>query len=199
MKTGQAPDAEFVSSCPRVELSPRPPLPEIAFAGRSNVGKSSLINSLLNRKQLAQTSKTPGKTRLMNYYRIDNGKFYFVDLPGYGYAEVPGAMKREWGDAIESYLRDGPRIALVVQLIDSRREPTNLDLQMADALRIYRRPWVAMLTKIDKLNATERRRSISVAENVLIPLGAAAVKPFSAVTHEGHAELWNEIYTALKR
>lgn len=193
------PDAEFLLSVPRVELAPKRPLGEIAFAGRSNVGKSSLINSLLNRKGIAMTSKTPGKTRLLNYYLIGKGLCYFVDLPGYGYAKVARSMKEEWAEHLEGYFRDTPRLDLAVLLFDIRHGLTPLDEQMVDAMKIYNRPWMAVLTKSDKLNTKELNESIGGAHDLLEPLGAAAIIPYSAENHRGRDELWKEIMKAVKK
>src|SRR6188474_2124940 len=128
--------------------------PEIAFLGRSNVGKSSLINSLLLRKGLARTSNTPGRTQSINFFLI-NDRFYFADLPGYGYARVSKTMRADWGKMAEEYLADRAELALCVQLIDSRHEPTKLDIQLNEWLVHYDKPHLVIATKSDKLSANE--------------------------------------------
>jgi GTP-binding protein len=193
MPSVKIPNAEFVLSCPRVELAPKQKLPEIAFAGRSNVGKSSLINSLLNRSKLALTARAPGKTRLLNYFRIGNNLCYFVDLPGYGYAAVSKSMQEEWAEYIESYLRDSRQLKLVVLILDIRRGATALDLQMIEALSIFHRPWVAVMTKTDKLSKTEVEKTLTEHRGMLISLGAEAVLPYSSLNHTGREGVLNEV------
>ncbi len=192
------PEAEFVLSAPHVGLAPKRRLPEIAFAGRSNVGKSSLINSLLNRKQLALSSKTPGKTRLLNYFHIGNGLCYFVDLPGYGYARVGQQQKEEWGEALEGYMRDARQLQLVVLILDIRHGMTALDNQMIEAFHIYQRPWMAVLTKADKLTSQAKSTAIKTLSGTLLSLGAQAVLPYSALNHTGRNEIWSELINAVK-
>ena len=129
-------------------------LPEIAFAGRSNVGKSSLINSLLRRKKFARVSNTPGRTREINFFRV-NDRFVLVDLPGYGYARISKAQRAEWRPLIEGYLRSSPQLRGIVQLLDVRHDPTNDDLQMLEFLAELEVPTIVVLTKTDKLTGTE--------------------------------------------
>jgi GTP-binding protein len=197
MANVKIPNAEFVLSCPRVELAPKPKLPEIAFAGRSNVGKSSLINSLLNRNKLAMTAKTPGKTRLLNYFRIGSNLCYFVDLPGYGFAKVSKAMQEEWAEYIEAYLRDSKQLKLVVLILDIRRGVTALDQQMISALSIFNRPWIAVMTKSDKLSKTEADKTIGEHKGLLISLGAEAVIPYSSLSNAGREDLLAGILAGL--
>ena len=135
-------------------------LPEIAFLGRSNVGKSSLINSLLARKGLARTSNTPGRTQSINFFLI-NDSFYFVDLPGYGYAKVPKATRQGWGKLAEDYLSKRTKLALCIQLIDSRHRPSELDLELHDWLAFHDKPHVVVATKSDKLSSNQLRKSLS--------------------------------------
>lgn len=187
------PAAEFVKSCPDVSHAPRRPLPEIAFAGRSNVGKSSLINSLLNRKNLAQTSRTPGKTRLLNYFLIGGNLCYFVDLPGYGYARVSGSMKADWGRAIEDYLRASARLVLTVVILDVRHGLTPLDEQMVQALNQLGRRWLAVLTKADKLGVNAQAAALRDTSPVLISSGARAVLTYSSLRGAGRDALWREL------
>lgn len=192
------PEAEFVCSAPNLTQAPKRPLPEIAFAGRSNVGKSSLINSLLNRQKLALTSRTPGKTRLLNYYLIGRGQCYFVDLPGYGFARVPGKTQHEWAESIEEYLRDSVRLTLVVLLLDIRHGLTPLDEQMVDALSVYHRRWMAVLTKSDQLGTADRQKAIREHSGLLISRGARAVLPYSSLRNDNREAVWREFYSALE-
>jgi GTP-binding protein len=192
------PEAEFILSCPHVGLAPKARLPEIAFAGRSNVGKSSLINSLLNRKQIALTSKTPGKTRLLNYFRIGKTLCYFVDLPGYGYAKVSGAVKQEWSETIEDYLRESRRIALVVLILDMRHGLTALDEQMVEGLTIYSRPWIAVLSKSDKLGTKANADAMRVLSGELISRGARNVLPYSSLNHTGRDTVWKQLISSIQ-
>lgn len=197
MPAFKIPEAEFVLSCPSIPQAPKRPLPEIAFAGRSNVGKSSLINSLLNRQKLALTSRTPGKTRLLNYFLVGRGQCYFVDLPGYGFARVPESTKADWAETIEAYLRDSIRLELVILLLDIRHGLTALDEQMVDALSIYHRRWLAILTKSDKLSQSERAQRVSKLYGELVSRGAQTALPYSSLKHDGREELWRSIMTAL--
>src|SRR5215471_10267953 len=139
----------------------RPPaeLPEIAFAGRSNVGKSSLLNRLVHRKKFARVSNTPGRTREVNFFKV-NDAFVLVDLPGYGYARISKERRAEWKPLIESYLKASPQLRGIVQLLDARYDPTNDDRQMLDFLGQLGVPTIVVLTKIDKLTATERARRV---------------------------------------
>lgn len=150
--------AEFIISAVAPKQFPINKKPQIAFAGKSNVGKSSIINALLHRKNLVKTSQTPGKTQLINFFLI-NEAFYFVDLPGYGYARVPYAVTDAWAPMIEGYLKGSPTLAAVVVLLDSRRTPDDQDLQLIDWLRQYNIPAIYVLTKIDKLNRQEIDRA----------------------------------------
>ena len=146
--------AEFVTSAVGPKQFPIDAKPQIAFAGRSNVGKSSIINAVLNRKHLVKTSATPGKTQLINFFII-NSQFYFVDLPGYGYAKAPLSVLDTWAPMIEGYLRDSPQLGAVVVLLDSRREPDERDARLVEWLKQYGIPAVYILTKTDKLKRQE--------------------------------------------
>lgn len=173
---------------------PDSPLPEVAFAGRSNVGKSSLLNSLVRRKSFARVSRTPGRTREINFFRVNNG-FVLVDLPGYGYARVSKEKKSEWRPLIESYLRRTTQLRGIVLLLDIRREPSDDDRAMLDFLAEVEVPTIVALTKTDKLSkaaAQERAAEISRA----LALQGDQVIPYSAHTGEGRAELLEAI-TAL--
>ena len=186
--------AEFVVSAPGPEQFPRDGKPQIAIAGRSNVGKSSILNALLHRKNLVKTSATPGKTQLINFFII-NDSFYFVDLPGYGYARVPQAVTDAWAPMIEGYLKSSPRLAAVVVLLDSRRTPDERDVRLIEWLRQYNLPAIYALTKSDKLNRqeTERARRTVSAELAL----AGPLLLTSAKSGLGMKELWGEIKTML--
>jgi len=187
--------AEFVISAPGPKQFPVDSRPQIAIAGRSNVGKSSIINSLLHRKNLVKTSQTPGKTQLINFFII-NESFYFVDLPGYGYARVPYAVTDAWAPMIEGYLKDAPHLSAVIVLLDSRREPDERDIRLIEWLRQYDIPAIYALTKIDKLNRQETdraRRTISAALGI-----ADGLVLTSAKSGLGLKELWSAIVKKLK-
>jgi GTP-binding protein len=187
--------AEFVISAVGPKQFPRDSKPQIAIAGRSNVGKSSIINSLLHRKNLVKTSQTPGKTQLINFFVI-NGAFYFVDLPGYGYARVPYAVTDAWAPMIEGYLKNTSHLSAVVVLLDSRRELDERDVRLIDWLRQYDIPLICALTKIDKLNRQETdraRRSISAALEINDDLILTSAK-----SGRGIKELWGAIAKKIK-
>jgi GTP-binding protein len=185
--------AEFVKSAFNGSQWTTDGLPEIAFLGRSNVGKSSLINSLLLRKGLARTSNTPGRTQSINFFLI-NGSFYFADLPGYGYAKVSKTMRVEWGQMAEEYLAERDELALCVQLIDSRHKPSPLDLQLNEWLVYHEKPHVIAATKADKLSKNELQRSLAAAQKVF---PATAIIAYSARTGRGRDELWAAISAAM--
>jgi len=174
---------------------PESTLPEIAFAGRSNVGKSSLLNRLVGRRSLARVSRTPGRTREINFFRV-NDQFILADLPGYGYARVSKTRKAEWRPLIEGYLTKTPQLAGVVQLLDMRHEPSDDDVAMLDLLSELEMPTVVVLTKSDKLSrkaAAERIRKISLG----LGLDPEQTISFSAMTGEGRDELAGAIASAL--
>lgn len=173
---------------------PDSPLPEVAFAGRSNVGKSSLLNSLVRRKSFARVSRTPGRTREINFFRVNNG-FVLVDLPGYGYARVSKEKKSEWRPLIESYLRRTTQLRGIVLLLDIRREPSDDDRAMLDFLAEVEVPTIVALTKTDKLSkAAAQAQAVEITR--ALALQADQVIPYSAHTGEGRAELLEAI-TAL--
>ena len=151
--------AEFILSAASSWQFPVPSLPEIAFAGRSNVGKSTLINSLLNRKKLVKTSSTPGKTQLINFFKI-NDEFYFVDLPGYGFAKVPESVSKQWQRLIEAYLQERETLRNVVLIVDSRHKPTAKDRQLKEWLDYYQRPVMIVASKIDKLKRAQIQKQL---------------------------------------
>lgn len=157
--------------------------PEICFSGRSNVGKSSLLNKILNRKQLARVSSQPGKTITINFFQGDGIKL--VDLPGYGYAKASNAEKDRWGRMINHYFTSGRNIPLVVQLIDMRHKPSKDDLQMLQFLMETNTAFIVALTKSDKLNKTQYREALAERSSEIAPYGAIAIIPFSSKTGEG--------------
>jgi GTP-binding protein len=178
--------AEFVTSAAATVQLPRQRRPEIAVAGRSNVGKSSLINSLLGRRGLARVSAVPGRTQLLNVFLV-NGGFYLVDLPGYGYARVPDSIRRAWGPLIEGYLAAGRDLRTVLLLIDARQGVTEKDLKMTQLLRDLSLDCLPILTKIDKLRRVARASQLRDAADSLGLGDPGAVIPFSAKSHEGRA------------
>jgi len=166
---------------------PETSLPEIAFAGRSNVGKSSLLNRLVRRKAIARVSRTPGRTREINFFEV-NGRFVLADLPGYGYARISKERRAEWRPLIEAYLRRSPNLRGVVLLIDARRDPTDDDLQMLDFLSEVGAPTIVAITKVDKLGTSARAARIRLLTAAL-GLDDDQVIPFSAHTGLGRDEL----------
>jgi GTP-binding protein len=189
--------AELVVSAAGPAQFPVDGLPEIAFAGRSNVGKSSLLNRLVGQRGLAITSKTPGRTRLINFFRV-NGEAYLVDLPGYGYAAAPKGLREAWGELVEGYLRGRPQLRGVIFLLDMRHAPTQRDLEMRGLLDEADLPWIPVLTKADKVGRNERPRLIArIAEALALPEAGAAI-PFSAATGEGGGQLWSAIWERLR-
>lgn len=171
-------------------------VPEIAFSGRSNVGKSSLLNRLLGRKALARVSSVPGKTVTINFFKLDSCRF--VDLPGYGYAKVPEKEKLRWAKLMEGYFNSERDLRLVVQLIDMRHEPTKLDIEMIEYMTERKLPFVVALTKCDKLNKTQRSDMLLKICSVLTKYGNISVVPFSAVKGDGTQELRGLIEKAIE-
>ena len=188
-------DAAFEAAYGTFAQLPTSDLPEIAFSGRSNVGKSSLLNRLFNRKSLARVSSVPGKTVTINFYSV--GDVRFVDLPGYGYAKVPKAEKIRWAEMMEGYFNSDRNIKLVVQLVDMRHPPTKDDLQMLSFLRENKIPYVVALTKSDKLNKTEYAQRLKSVQTELGFIRTECVIPFSAVTGEGRETLLDAIRSVL--
>lgn len=180
--------AEFVASYGTFEQIPPSKKLEIAFAGRSNVGKSSLINKIFGRKSLARVSSVPGKTATINFYGLEN--VHFVDLPGYGYAKVGRSEKERWSGLIGGYLGDPDRdLVLILSLIDMRHSPTKDDLQMVDFLIESELPFVVVLTKSDKLNKTERTKRLEALKTELPYYDDLTIIPFSSITGEGVEEI----------
>ena len=179
-------NSEFILSANNPEHFPADGMPEIAFLGRSNVGKSSLINAIAGKKGLAFTSNTPGRTQSINFYRIDS-RLYFVDLPGYGYARVPLASKAEWAKLIEQYLRERKTLQLSFLILDARRGWMDTDLDLKAWLEANGHPYRVVVSKIDKLNQAEQQRGLKAIRQYAEPL------PFSAVTGRGVREIWQAI------
>ncbi len=170
--------------------------PEIAFVGKSNVGKSSLINCMINRKALARTSQTPGKTRTINFYNVED-QLFFVDLPGYGYAKIAKSEARKWGQMIESYLLERTQLKAIVLLIDIRHEPGANDKMMYEWLRHYQHTMIIAATKADKINRSQIPRHVSAIKKSLGPDCADRFIPFSSETKQGKDELWALIESSL--
>ena len=181
--------AEFITSAVDKDHWPAEGFPEIAFLGRSNVGKSSLLNSLLNRKKLARTSNTPGRTQTINFFLV-NERFYFVDLPGYGYAKVPKKMKADWGRMAEEYLANRGSLVLSIQIVDVRHKPSVLDLQLYDWLSYNHKNHLVVATKADKLSNNKLRNSLGVIEKCM---PESRVLPYSSVTGKGKEAVWNQV------
>jgi GTP-binding protein len=189
--------AEFIKSCVTPEQFPANGLHEIAFVGRSNVGKSSLINSLLNRRELAKVSRTPGKTRAVNVFLVstsdpDLSQFYLVDLPGYGFAKVSKSVRTQWGPLMEDYLVDRASLLGVVMLVDSRIV-TDQDRQTIAWLRSIRRNPLVVATKIDKLKPSERVRTLRETHRALGLAEGEMLIPYSSVTGDGRDRVWRAL------
>jgi len=188
--------AEFIKSATAPSHYPEGVFSEVAFVGRSNVGKSSLINTLVGRKNLAKTSNTPGRTQLVNFFLI-NGRYSFVDLPGYGFARVPEAVRRNWGPMVETYLSQRPNLRLVILIMDIRRDPAAHDMDLLQWLNHYRIPALLVLTKTDKLSKSQVRIHARRIADTLTK-GADLTTPpnpilFSARTGEGKDVIWSFI------
>ncbi|BCJ96480.1 putative GTP-binding protein EngB [Anaerocolumna cellulosilytica] len=165
---------------------------EIAFAGKSNVGKSSLINALMNRKAYARTSAQPGKTQTINFYNI-NEELYFVDLPGYGYAKVSEEIKAKWGTMIERYLKSSKQLKLIFLLIDIRHEPSANDRHMYEWILYQGYQPVIIATKLDKINRSQKEKHLKMLRKGLNADGKTSILPFSALSKQGRDEIWEYI------
>ncbi|AGL02668.1 ribosome biogenesis GTP-binding protein YihA/YsxC [Desulfoscipio gibsoniae] len=180
--------ADFVTSATNLDKCPAGSHPEVALAGRSNVGKSSLFNVLVNRKRLARTSNTPGRTQLINFFII-NDKLHLVDLPGYGFAKVPVRVKAQWGKMIEGYLAGREQLRGVILLVDVRHKPTQDDQQMYNWLKAYRIPTAVVATKADKLSRGRAIQNLAVVRKNLQLADADPLVLFSAVTGQGKEDI----------
>ncbi|MEO5928907.1 MAG: ribosome biogenesis GTP-binding protein YihA/YsxC [Candidatus Kapaibacterium sp.] len=190
--------ADFVISAAQPAQFPKAMMPEVAFAGRSNVGKSSLLNALCGRKGLAKTSSTPGKTQQINFFRI-NDRYHFVDLPGYGYAKVSKTDREAWVRLIESYLTNREQLRLVAALSDIRHEPTVLDLDLFHWLDSIGRPFVVVLTKYDKISPGQAQtRFDAMTELVSKYVSCIGVIPFSSNTRHNFDKLTGAVGKALE-
>lgn len=181
-------NVELETVCGITSILPENQLPEIAFAGKSNVGKSSLINGLLNRKALARTSSEPGKTQTINFYNV-NQELYFVDLPGYGYARVSRETQEKWGDMIEKYLQTSNQLKVVLLLIDIRHEPSDNDKNMYQWIIYNGYNPVIIATKLDKINRSQIQKHISMLRQGLNVLPDTKILPFSAASKQGREEI----------
>lgn len=184
--------AELETVCGITSKLPDHDISEIAFAGKSNVGKSSLINGLLNRKSLARTSSQPGKTQTINFYNI-NQQLYFVDLPGYGYAQVSKEIRAKWGKMIEKYLHTSKQLKKVFLLIDIRHAPSENDCMMYDWIVENGYAPVIIATKLDKINRSQIQKNIKVIKEKLNAEPGTIIIPFSAITKQGRDEIWGLI------
>ena len=188
--------AKFICSAVKPEHYPPADLPEVAFAGRSNVGKSSLINKILNRKKLVRTSKTPGRTQLLNFFEI-NEIYRFVDLPGYGYAKVPAEVQKRWRPMVETYLTSRSNMRGMVLLLDVRREPSKEDLSLWHWLQTASIEVVTVITKVDKLSRNKRNKQMAAIARALGCKKERLIE-FSAMTGEGRHEIWKELLRLLE-
>ena len=186
-------DVLFVKSAFKVNQYPPPDRPEIAFAGKSNVGKSSLINVLVNRKKLARTSSTPGRTQSLNFFNVGENKLCFVDLPGYGFARVPLKIKASWGRMVEEYLKYRENLKAVVVIIDIRRNISDDDINLINWLSEYNKGLIPVFTKVDKLNRKERQARLKALDSEFSRISDEKPVLFSAQTREGRNEIWNRI------
>lgn len=188
--------AELETVCGVTSKLPNNEALEIAFAGKSNVGKSSLINGLLNRKALARTSSQPGKTQTINFYKI-NDTFYFVDLPGYGYAKVSATEREKWGKMIERYLNTSEKLVLVFLLIDIRHEPSANDKMMYDWILHSGFTPVIIATKVDKIKRSQLQKNLKIIRTKLEMKKEDLIFPFSALSKQGKEEIWDYIESLL--
>ena len=181
----------FIKSASKLSESPHTTLPEICFCGRSNVGKSSLINTLCGRRQLARVSGTPGRTRLINFFNVQD-LLCLVDLPGYGWAKVPAAMKRSWGDMVQRYLADRPQLVLAVSLMDIRRDPGPEERELLAWFQEHELPCLVIATKSDKVKRNQRKSRIqAIAKGY--GLQASRVLAFSSLNRDGREEVWGTL------
>ena len=189
--------AEFLTGAVSYKQYPDSAYPELAFAGRSNVGKSSLINSLLNRKKLVKTSQTPGKTQEINFFKINND-FIFTDLPGYGFAKVPQPVRKRWGKMIEDYLLKRETLLAVIFIIDLRRRPSQLDLSLQRWLEAHGVEYLLVGTKMDKLSQSEIKKQKDKLNVAYFDGGEGELLVYSSESSRGRKELWSEITSRLE-
>lgn len=182
--------ASLETVCGITSVLPLNEKPEIAFAGKSNVGKSSLINALMNRKSLARTSGQPGKTQTINFYNI-NDELYYVDLPGYGYAKVSEAVKEKWGKMIERYLKSSTQLKIVFLLLDIRHEPSANDKSMYDWIVYQGFHPIIIATKLDKINRSQKDKQIKIIREGLEVIPGTKILPFSSLSKQGREEIWD--------
>ena len=190
--------AELETVCGITSKLPSNELPEIAFAGKSNVGKSSLINGLVNRKSLARTSAQPGKTQTINFYNV-NKELYFVDLPGYGYAKVSVEIRAKWGKMIERYLHGSSQLKKVFLLVDIRHAPSENDCMMYDWIVDNGYEPVIICTKLDKIKRSQVQKNLKIIREKLNLVPGTTMIPFSAQTKQGRDEIWNLIESTLEK
>jgi GTP-binding protein len=190
-------DVEFLTSAVRGEQYPPSGVPEIAFAGRSNVGKSSLINLLMNRRKLAKVSQNPGKTRTINFFSVNGGAFRIVDLPGYGYAKVSKAEAEKWGPMMEAYLSGREDLLRVIQLVDVRHAPTAQDRQMYEYLQYYGLDGLVVATKADKVGRNELNRNLAVIRKDLKLGPGDVIIPVSALNRTGAEDVLSAMEAVL--
>jgi GTP-binding protein len=188
--------ADLETVCGITSVLPKNEKPEIAFAGKSNVGKSSLINALMNRKSLARTSAQPGKTQTINFYNI-NDEIYFVDLPGYGYAKVAVAVKEKWGKMIEKYLRTSDQLKIVFLLLDIRHEPSENDRNMFEWITYQGFHPIIIATKLDKINRSQKDKQVKLLREGLGAGPDTKIFPFSSLSKQGRDEIWEYIESYL--
>lgn len=187
----------FVTSAYSYQDCPRHSRPEFAFAGKSNVGKSSLINKLINRNKLARISSKPGRTQSINFYNIDD-RFYFVDLPGYGFARVPDKVRKEWGELIDDYLYNRKNLAGIIQIVDARHKPTADDCMMVDWLIATGLPTMIVATKVDKISRGKRKKQENIIRETLGISSTMEFTFFSAKTGEGKKKIDGFIMDSLE-
>ena len=185
-------NTEFITGAVSAKQYPKESYPEFAFVGRSNVGKSSLIRSLLNRKKLVRISSTPGKTREINFFRI-NEKFMFADLPGYGFARVTPSLQKQWKKMIEEYLINREPLVAIVFIVDIRRKPTELDLTLKEWLEDLGRNYILVITKSDKISGTERSKQTKIIKAAFTGNNALGMVAYSSRSNLGRKELWGQI------
>lgn len=184
---------KFITSATKLEECPPAGLPEICFAGRSNVGKSSLINALLNKKNIARTSNVPGKTQQMNYYQVGE-ECFFVDLPGYGYAKVPKKERERWGKNIREYLLDRESLSLILQVVDVRHDPSQLDEDFFYWMGMNEKPFAVVLSKADKISKNKVNQSKAQVRRIMKEMNIEVpILPYSASSRDGIDEIKNLI------